>query len=71
MGCLSDYLVQDILDYKGNNMGDINLTTADVGQIMNQTVGIVIASYLTNKQKDDLIERLRIIQGLALQTLTK
>lgn len=59
------------MDCKGNNMGDINLTTADVDQIMNQTVGIVIASYLTNKQKDDLIERLRIIQGLALQTLKK
>lgn len=59
------------MDYKGNNMGDINLKIADVDQIMNKTVGIVIASYLTNKQKVDLIERLRIIQGLALETLKK
>ena len=52
-------------------MGDINLKIDDIGQIMNQTVGIVISSYLTNKQKDDLIEKLRIIQGLALETLKK
>lgn len=52
-------------------MGDINLKIEDVGQIMNQTVGIVIASYLSSKQKDDLIEKLRIIQELALKTLKK
>ncbi len=52
-------------------MGDINLKIDDIGQIMNQTVGIVIASYLTNKQKDDLIEKLRVIQKIALETLKK